>query len=349
MSHQDIDQQKKGRLKDTPLSVSDLAPIAIGGTAADALHRTLDLAQHVERWGFKRYWLAEHHNMAGIASAATAVVIGYVAAGTFNIRVGSGGVMLPNHAPLVIAEQFGTLESLYPGRIDLGLGRAPGTNPPTVRALRRDIQSHGRDFPEMLGELLGFLASPGGNQVNSGVRAIPGEGLTIPIWLLGSSDFSAQLAGHLGLPFAFAGQFAAENTQLALYAYRQSFQASAVLSRPYAMLGVNVVAADTDEKARYLSTTSQQKFLQMVRGRIHTAQMAPPVDSMEKLYRDEREQLLVERRVQDSIVGSPATVRERLETLLHETQADELIIQSEIYDHVHRLRSYEIIASATQS
>ncbi len=336
-------------LKETPISVLDLAPISAGGTAGDALRRTLDLAQHAERWHYHRYWVAEHHNMAGIASAATSVVIGYVAAGTSTIRIGSGGVMLPNHAPLLIAEQFGTLESLYPGRIDLGLGRAPGTNPPTVRALRRDIRSHGQDFPQMLGELREFFDESAENPSNPGVTAVPGHGLKVPLWLLGSSDFSAHLAGSLGLPFAFAGQFAAENTHIALRVYRENFQPSSTLSEPFAMLGVNVMAAETDEKARFLSTTSQQKFLQMVRGQIQATQMQPPVESMMRLYGDEREKLWVEHRLQSSIVGGPERIKEQLQALLDSTQANELIIQSEAFHHADRLRSYEIVADVCQS
>ncbi|NMP22473.1 LLM class flavin-dependent oxidoreductase [Sulfobacillus harzensis] len=332
-------------LQDISLSVLDLSPVMVGGTVADALHRSLDLAQHVEQWDFKRYWLAEHHNMAGIASSATAVVIGYIAGGTSTIRVGSGGIMLPNHAPLVIAEQFGTLAALYPNRIDLGIGRAPGTDPLTVRALHRDPRAHARDFPDLLEELRGYFSSQASTRA---VRSIPAEGMNVPIWLLGSSDYSAQLAGYLGLPFAHAGQFAAENTQMALDAYRSSFRPSAVLQEPYVMLGVSVVAADTTEKARYLSTTQQQKLLQLIRGRLKTAQMAPPVANMEPLW-DDQEKAMVEGRLRASIIGDAPTVRAGLQSLLDATQADELIITSEIYHHADRLRSYEIVGSVWKS
>ncbi len=339
----DVEQVERKQLRDVPRSVLDLAPIQAGRTPAEAFRRSLDLARHAERWGYTRYWVAEHHNMAGIASAATSVVMGYIAAGTATIRVGSGGVMLPNHAPLIIAEQFGTLESLYPGRIDLGLGRAPGTDPMTARALRRDGPTRAWDFPEMLEELRGYFGPAGDGRNFTPVRSIPSQGVTVPIWLLGSSDFSAQLAGYLGLPFAFAGQFAAENTQLALNAYRQSFQPSEVLQQPYAMVGVNVVAADTDEEADFLSTTQQQKFLQMIRGRIQTAQMVPPVNTMEGLW-EEHEKEAVLSRLASSIVGGPDRVRERLLQFLDSTAADEVIINAEIFHHADRLHSYEIVA-----
>ncbi len=332
-------------LLNVPLSVLDLSPIAVGGTAADALHRSLDLARHAEHWGFSRYWVAEHHNMDGIASAATAVVIGFLAQGTSTIRVGSGGVMLPNHSPLVIAEQFGTLESLYPGRIDLGIGRAPGTDPMTMRALRRDSRNQERDFPTLLDELRDYLSETDGGSPVARVRATPGWGLTVPIWLLGSSDFSAQLAAHLGLPFAFAGHFAAENTQLALGLYRAHFKPGPILERPYAMLGVTVIAADTDEKAQYLATTPMQKYLQIIRGRINSAQMVPPVENMAGLYWDEQEQAALEKRFATAVVGGPRTVQEKLSRLLETTQADELIIQSEIFNHAERLHCYEILSS----
>lgn len=326
------------RLSDIPLSVLDLAPIVIGGTPADSFRNTLDLAQHAEKWGFNRYWLAEHHNMAGIASSATSVVIGYVAAGTSKIRVGSGGIMLPNHAPLVIAEQFGTLESLYPGRIDLGLGRAPGTDQLTARALRRELRSNGEDFPEQLSELRSYL-NPSLSDSRH-VRAIPGEGLNIPIWLLGSSDFSAQLAGRLGLPFAFASHFSPDNTLPALQLYRSSFIPSEVLNEPYAMVGVNVIAADTDEKARWLATSMQQQFLNLVRGR--PGQLNPPVANMDDLWSD-YEKAAIEQQLGSSIIGSPGVVKEKLQAFLDVTQADELMINAQIFDHEARLRSYEIL------
>ncbi|WP_460839377.1 LLM class flavin-dependent oxidoreductase [Noviherbaspirillum agri] len=331
------------QLKDIPLSILDLAPIQRGGTAAEAFHRTLDLAQHAEQWGYQRYWLAEHHGMPGIASAATAVVIGYVAAGTSRIRVGSGGVMLSNHAPLVIAEQFGTLASMYPGRIDLGLGRAPGSNQLTARALRRSLDVRGEEFPEQLAELRSYLQARDDGAATPRVRAVPGEGLDIPIWLLGSSDFSAQLAAHLGLPFAFAGQFSPAHMQTALSLYRQLFRPSKVLDKPYAMVGVNVIAADTAEQAAILSTTQQQMHVSLIRGMPDT--MPPPVASMDGLWTP-LEQASVEATLRASIVGDPATVREQLQAFVLTTQADELIINTMVYDHAARLRSSEIVAQA---
>jgi luciferase family oxidoreductase group 1 len=328
------------RLSDIPLSILDLAPIVVGGTPADSFRNTLDLVQHAEKWGFNRYWLAEHHNMAGIASSATSVVIGYVAAGTSKIRVGSGGIMLPNHAPLVIAEQFGTLESLYPGRIDLGLGRAPGTDQLTARALRRELRSSGEDFPEQLSELRSYL-NPSLSSGSRHVRAIPGEGLNIPIWLLGSSGFSAQLAGQLGLPFAFASHFSPDNTLPALQLYRSSFRPSEVLDEPYAMVGVNVIAADTDEKARWLATSMQQQFLHLVRGR--PGPLNPPVENMDDLWND-YEKAAIEQQLGSSIIGSPEVVKEKLQAFLDVTQADEIMVNAQIFDHQARLRSYEILA-----
>jgi luciferase family oxidoreductase group 1 len=331
------------QLKDTPLSILDLAPIRQGGDAADAFRRTLDLAQHAERWGYHRYWLAEHHGMPAIASAATSVVIGHVAGGTSRIRVGAGGIMLSNHAPLVIAEQFGTLESLYPGRIDLGLGRAPGSNQLTARALRRSLQSDGEEFPQQLAELRSYF-KPRGESPR--VRAVPGEGLDVPIWLLGSSDFSAQLAGHLGLPFAFAGQFSPSYLQAALNLYRQCFQPSEVLGKPYAMVGLNVFAADTEREARMLSTTHQQMHVNLIRG--VPGQMPPPVASMDDLW-SPMEQASVEGTLRASVIGDPDMVRQQLQAFLDETQADELIVNSMIYDHAARLRSYEIAMQAARA
>ncbi|MCL6548885.1 MAG: LLM class flavin-dependent oxidoreductase, partial [Alicyclobacillus sp.] len=274
-------QSASRSLSDIPWSVLDLAPIVSGGTAAQALRNSLELARLAERLGYRRFWLAEHHNMPGIASSATAVVIGHIAAGTSSIRVGSGGIMLPNHAPLVVAEQFGTLESLYPGRIDLGLGRAPGTDPVTVRALRRDLATHADRFPELLQELLAYFQPPA-HPEELRVRAIPGEGLHIPVWLLGSSTYSAELAGRLGLPFAFASHFSPNDTLVALETYRSAFQPSEELERPYVVVCVNVVAADTDEQARYLATSLQQQFLNLVRGR--PGQLKPPVADMDELW-----------------------------------------------------------------
>lgn len=328
------------QLKDIPLSVLDLSPITRGGSAAEAFHHSLDLAQHTERWGFNRFWLAEHHAMPGIASAATSVVIGYVAAGTSTIRVGSGGIMLSNHAPLMIAEQFGTLESLYPGRIDLGLGRAPGSNQATMRALRRHMDHTGDEFPQQLEELRSFLQP---RSSVSTVRAIPGQGLAIPIWLLGSSIFSAQLAGHLGLPFAFAGQFSPSYMQSALELYRARFVPSQVLDAPYVMVGVNVFAATTEREAQHLSTSHQQMHLSLVRG--DPGQLPAPVESMEGLWLPE-EKASIESTLQASIMGDPAMVEEGLKAFVDATQADELIINSLIFDHAARLRSYEIVAQA---
>jgi luciferase family oxidoreductase group 1 len=325
-----------------PFSVLDLAPIVASGSAAQSFRNTLDLARHAERWGFHRYWLAEHHNMPGVASAATAVVIGHVAAGTSRIRVGAGGVMLPNHSPLVIAEQFGTLESLHPGRIDLGLGRAPGSDRQAMLALRRDPMSADR-FPQDVMELQSYFrpAAPG-----QAVRAVPGEGLTVPIWLLGSSLFSARLAAMLGLPFAFASHFAPALTMQALDVYRDNFTPSADLAAPYAMLGVSVVAADGDAEARRLSTSLQQQFLALQRGR--PVQLQPPVDNMNALWSPD-ERALVERTLAHAIVGGPDTVREGLEAFIGSTGADELMVTAHIYDHAARLRSYELVALAAEA
>jgi luciferase family oxidoreductase group 1 len=325
-------------LPDVPFSLLDLAPIRQGGTAADAFRNALDLARHAEQWGYQRYWLAEHHNLAGIASAATSVVIGHVAGGTSRIRVGAGGIMLPNHAPLVIAEQFGTLASLYPGRIDLGLGRAPGGDQQTARALRRNLGSGGDTFPQDLLELMSYFRPAAPNQA---VRAIPGEGLDVPIWLLGSSDFSARLAAELGLPFAFASHFAPEYLHVALALYRERFRPSETLAKPYVMVGINVVAADTDGEARRLFTSIQQQFLNLARGT--PGQLPPPVERMDGLW-SPTERMHVERRTLVSAVGAPATIRTRLETLLSETEANEVIATAQIYDHAARLRSFEIAA-----
>ncbi|WNB92850.1 LLM class flavin-dependent oxidoreductase [Bacillus sp. NEB1478] len=330
----------KKRLREIPLSVLDLAPLVEGGTASDSFKNTLNLAQHAERLGFNRYWLAEHHNMPGIASSATSVVIGYVAGGTNKIRVGSGGIMLPNHAPLVIAEQFGTLESMYPGRIDLGLGRAPGTDGLTAQALRRDLGNTGDDFPYQLDELRTYL-DPTLSPDNMKVRAIPGEGLNIPIWLLGSSGFSARLAGQLGLPFAFASHFSPDNTLPALELYRRNFKPSNVLDKPYAMVGVNVVAAETDEEAARLATSLQLQFLNLVRGT--PTPLKPPIDSIEGVW-SPYERSAIEQQLRTTIIGKHDTVKEKLQAFLDETQADEMIINGQIYDHEARLRSFEIIS-----
>ncbi|RNB52650.1 LLM class flavin-dependent oxidoreductase [Brevibacillus gelatini] len=332
-------------LRDIPLSVLDLAPIVEGSTAAQSFQNSLDLAQKVEKWGFHRYWLAEHHAMPSVASSATAVLIGYIAGGTSTIRVGSGGIMLPNHAPLIIAEQFGTLESLYPGRIDLGLGRAPGADQRTARALRRDLRIGGDDFPELLEELREYLR-PRTSDNPGALRAVPGEGLNIPIWLLGSSDFSARLAGMLGLPFAFAGHFSPNYTLPALQTYRQCFRPSEVLSEPYAMLGVNVMAADTDELAERLATSHYQAFLNLIRGDLKPIQ--PPVDNMDELW-SEFEKMSVLAQLRSSIIGNPDTVKHKLQELLEATQADELMITTQMYRHEDRVRSFEIVADVWKS
>jgi luciferase family oxidoreductase group 1 len=331
--------KREKNLSQTPLSVLDLAPVRQGGTIADALHNSRDLAQHAERWGYRRFWLAEHHNIPGIASAATAVLIGNVAEGTSTIRVGSGGVMLPNHAPLVIAEQFGTLASLYPGRIDLGLGRAPGTDQPTMRALRRDMNGED-DFPELVAELRALLGSPQRGQF---VHAIPGEGTNVPIWLLGSSGFSAQLAGMLGLPFAFAAHFQPTNLMPALELYRKTFHASEVLEQPYAMVAVPVVAADSNEKARFIASSMYLSFLNLLRN--HPQAVMPPVENVEELA-NPLERAALEAKLGAAIIGGPETIREGLENLLEQTQADELMIVTNAYDQQDRLRSYEITAQA---
>ncbi|MDC0707693.1 LLM class flavin-dependent oxidoreductase [Stigmatella sp. ncwal1] len=325
-----------------PLSVLDLAPIIQGATATDAFRNTLDLARHAEGWGYHRFWLAEHHNMPGIASAATAVVIGHVAGGTQRIRVGSGGIMLPNHAPLVIAEQFGTLASLYPGRIDLGLGRAPGTDQRTSRALRRDMTGTADTFPQDVLELQSYFLAAVPNQP---VRAVPGAGLQVPIWLLGSSLFSAELAAHLGLPFAFASHFAPDLMMDALRLYRNGFRPSEQLGKPYAMLGLNVFAAETDAEARRLMTSVQQQFINLRRGR--PGQLQPPIDNIEELW-SPLERLGIESALSCSVVGSPDTVRRGVEDFIARTGADELVVTAQIHDHAARLRSYEILASVTR-
>jgi luciferase family oxidoreductase group 1 len=326
------------QLSEIPFSILDLASVATGKTAGDAFKNTLNLATGAEKLGYKRYWLAEHHNLPGVASSATAVLIGYVAANTTTIRVGSGGIMLPNHAPLIIAEQFGTLESLYPGRIDLGLGRAPGTDGATMRALRRDIARTGHDFPELLAELLGYFAPAKEGQT---VKAQPGAGLNIPIWLLGSSDFSARLSAELGMPFAFASHFAPEELFRAIAVYRQYFRPSQSLAKPYLMIGVPVIAADTDREAQRLATTSYQRFLGLVRGQ--SVMLKPPVDSMDGLW-SPYEKAAVASRLEIAAFGSAETVRKKLEKLMAMTNADELMIVTDTYSFEDRLRSYEIVS-----
>ena len=323
-----------------PFSILDLAPIAVGATAADALGNSLDLARHAEALGYRRFWLAEHHNMPGIASSATAVVVGYVAGGTRTIRVGSGGVMLPNHAPLVIAEQFGTLAALYPDRIDLGLGRAPGTDQPTARALRRNLTAGAEQFPEDVIELLAYFepAAPGQR-----IRAVPGAGLRVPIWLLGSSLFSAQLAAALGLPFAFASHFAPAEMTRAVELYRLRFTASAHLDRPHVMLAVNVVAAESDAEARRHFTSQQQAFVNLIRGT--PGEIPQPIDDIDA-YWTELEREHVQRTLVHSIVGSPEKVERGLNEFVERHRPDELMITGHVTDHAARLRSYEIVAEA---
>ncbi len=320
----------------TTLSVLDLSPITEGSTAGAALRNTIDLALHAERWGFRRFWLAEHHNMKGIASAATAVVIGHVAEATSSIRVGSGGIMLPNHAPLVIAEQFGTLEALHPGRIDLGLGRAPGTDQYTSYALRRTLTGNVDDFPRDVIELRDYFREP---EPNQRVQAVPGAGLKVPIWILGSSLYGAQLAAVLGLPYAFASHFAPAAMMQAIEIYRDTFEPSDQLAEPYVMLGFNVCAADTDEEARFLRTSALQSFVRLRRG--SPGRLPPPIERFEESL-SAHEQRLLDEIATCSAVGSPETVRGRLAEFVARTGADEVIVVSQIFDHEARLRSFEI-------
>ena len=321
-----------------PLSVLDLSPITDGSTAAVSFRHTLDLAQHAERWGYKRYWIAEHHNMPGIASAATTLVMSHVAAGTTTIRVGAGGIMLPNHAPLLIAEQFGTLESLFPGRIDLGLGRAPGGDHATAHALRRTLHSDPDAFPHDVLELMSYFHPEDGQLV----RAVPGSGLDIPIWILGSSLFGAQVAALMGLPFAFASHFAAAQMMAAIAIYRERFRSTGVIERPQVMLGINVVAANTDEEARFLATSGRQAFANLRRGMPTT--LPPPNREFEQEILPFKGMRL-EEMPSVSMVGSVETVREDLEIFIERTHVDELIVVSHIYDHTARLRSYEVLAN----
>jgi len=320
-----------------PFSILDLAPITEGGDAAQSFRNTLDLAQHGERWGYRRFWLAEHHGMPGIASAATAVLIGHVAGGTSTIRVGAGGIMLPNHSPLVIAEQFGTLESLYPGRIDLGLGRAPGSDQLTARALRRNLDTNANQFPQDVIELMDYFSAT----QRHAVRAVPGAGLHVPIWILGSSLFGAQVAAALGLPYAFASHFAPEQMMQAIALYRSTFKPSAQLAQPYVMLGYNVFAADTEEQAQLLATSMQQAFVNLRSG--YPKPLQPPVagylDSIPPHFRDMLDDVL-----SCAAIGSPDTVKRALKDFIEQTGADELMITSQIFDHHARLRSFEITA-----
>ncbi len=324
-----------------PLSVLDLSPIAEGSDAAQSFRNTLDLARHAERWGFKRFWLAEHHGMPGIASAATAVLIGHVAGGTSTIRVGAGGIMLPNHSPLVIAEQFGTLESLYPGRIDLGLGRAPGSDQATARALRRNLASDADQFPQDVLELAEYFSASG----RQPVRAVPGAGLHVPLWILGSSLFGAQLAAALGLPYAFASHFAPAQMMPAIALYREQFRPSPRLERPHVMLGFNVMAADADEEAALLATSQQQAFVNLRTGR--PSRLPPPLPGyLDTLGPQER--ALLDSVLSCTAIGSPGKVRDAMRAFVERTGADELMVASQIFDHRARLRSYEIVAEVAR-
>jgi luciferase family oxidoreductase group 1 len=325
----------------TPLSILDLSPVCEGSTPAQSFRNSLSLAQHGEKLGYRRYWLAEHHGMPGIASAATSVLLANIGAGTSTIRIGAGGVMLPNHSPLVIAEQFGTLESLYPGRIDLGLGRAPGSDQRTAQALRRDLQSDADQFPQDVIELMDFMS----DAPRQPVLAVPGRGLKVPVWILGSSTFGAQLAAHLGLPYAFASHFAPQQMMQAVRLYRETFKPSAQLARPYVMLGFNVFAADTDAEARFQASSWQQAFVNLRSGR--PGRLPPPVQG----YRENAgpaERALLDSVLSCSAVGSPETVREQVAAFVERTGADELMVTSQVFDHAARLRSYEILASVQQ-
>ena len=320
-----------------PLSVLDLSPVGEGSDVGQSLKNTLDLARHAERLGYKRYWLAEHHNMPGIASAATSVVIGHVAGGTSTIRVGAGGIMLPNHAPLVIAEQFGTLNALHPGRIDLGLGRAPGTDMGTARALRRNMDAGVDSFPQDVVELIDYFrpAEPGQR-----LRAVPGEGQNVPVWILGSSTYGAQLAAMLGLPYAFASHFAPAELEHALDIYRSRFQPSEHLDKPYVMLGLNVFAAATDAEARLLFTSLQQAFVNLRTGR--PGKLPPPVENYDAQL-DTAAKVMLEHALSCAIIGSPETVRNGLDAFIRRTGADELMVTAQIHDHASRVRSFEIL------
>ena len=318
----------------TPLAVLDLSPIIEGGTAAQAFRNTLDLAQHAERWGYHRFWVAEHHNMPGIASAATAVLIGHVGAGTTTIRIGAGGIMLPNHAPLQVVEQFGTLESLFPGRVDLGLGRAPGTDHAAAFALRRTLNANPDEFPRDVMEVIDFFRDP---QPGQPVRAVPGAGLRVPIWILGSSLFGAQVAAGFGLPFSFASHFAPAMMHEAIAIYRERFRPSAFLQKPYLMLGVNVVAADSDSEARFLASSGRQSFASLRSGR--PIPLPPPSQEWE---RDPSDKADPTNQTRVSFVGAPDTIRPQMQEFISRTQADELIVVSHIYDHGARLHSCEL-------
>jgi len=327
----------------TPFSILDLSPVPMGSSVAQALRNTTDLARKAEEWGYHRYWLAEHHSLPGVASAATAIVIAQVAAATASIRVGAGGIMLPNHAPLVIAEQFGTLESLFPGRIDLGLGRAPGADQATARALRRNLASDPEEFPQDVMELMQYfaVAEPGQRIV-----AVPGAGLKVPLWILGSSLFGAQVAAALGLPFAFASHFAPAAMMEALAIYRQRFRPSAQLQRPYVMLGFNVFAADSDEEARFLATSMQQAFVNLRSGQ--PTQLPPPLAGYQERLPDNARALLADV-LSCSAIGSPTTVARAVQDFVRRTGPDELMLTSQMFDHAARLRSFEIAATCLRN
>jgi luciferase family oxidoreductase group 1 len=329
----------------TPLAVSvlDLVGMKTNEPAGSAIARSVELARHVERLGYTRYWLAEHHSIPGLACSATPVLIGHIAAATRTIRVGSGGVMLPNHAPLVVAEQFGTLEAIYPGRIDLGLGRAPGGDFQTMRALRRDLQQSGEDFPELLEELRSYLRPEKPGQA---VKAIPGQGSNVPVTLLGSSGFSVQLAAALGLPFAFAAHFAPDYLYTAARVYREQFRPSEVLRRPYFIVAVQIIAAETDEAAQRLFTTPQQRFLRLIRNQ--PVELLPPVDSMDSIWQD-WERAAVESKLSAAIVGSDASVKTSLQKLVEDTVADEVIVVTDTYEQADRLDSYRRVAEIAKT
>jgi luciferase family oxidoreductase group 1 len=323
-------------------SILELCSVKEGGNAAESFRNALDLAQHAEQWGFTRFWLAEHHNMEGIASSATSVLVGHIAGHTESIRVGSGGVMLPNHAPLIVAEHYGTLATLYPGRIDLGIGRAPGSDRAAAHAMRRSLD-HDEDFPLQVRELLRYL---GPEQAGQAVRAVPGQGTNVPVWLLGSSTYSAQLAAAMGLPFAFAAHFAPQDMTDAMRLYRSEFRPSQYLAKPWSAVGVPLVAAETDQEAERLATSSYQRFLRLIRGqRLLTP---PPVDNMDGLWTPQ-ERAAVEMRLNAAIIGGPATVAAKLAALIRQVQADEVILVSDLFRHADRLRSYEIGMDAARS
>jgi luciferase family oxidoreductase group 1 len=332
------EKMKMKQLKDIPISVLDLATIPEGQTAADTFQNSLRVAQQVEKFGFNRYWLSEHHNMISVASSATSVLIGFIAGGTSKMRVGSGGIMLPNHSPLAVAEQFGTLESLYPGRIDLGLGRAPGTDQLTAMALRGDFFNNAQEFPQNVLKLQAYFSE---ENKNSKVRAIPGEGLHIPIWILGSSTDSAQLAAALGLPYAFASHFAPAQFFAAIKLYRENFRPSKYLSEPYVMPCVNVIAADTDEEAQKLATSLFQMFMGIITGQ--RTKLQPPVDDMSRIWSDYEKQM-AQQMLSLSFIGSKETIKTGLEDFLEKTRCDEIMAISNLYDTNAKIHSYEILA-----